>query len=114
MAKGTSNNKANGGGKWIRSEKRASIYRRDGYRCVYCGEHIADPEVGTLTLDHVLAQELGGTNDAGNLVTACLACNSGKGKKTTAQFFAYLRGRGVDTAEVARRIRNATRRTIKR
>jgi len=112
MAKGTSNNKANSGGKWIRTEKRAAIYRRDNYRCVYCGEHVADPEVGTLTLDHVLAQELGGTNEANNLVTACLSCNSRKGKKTTTQFVAYLQSKGVDTEGIAKRIRNATRRKL--
>jgi len=55
---------------------RERIFRRDGYRCVYCGE-VFPPE--TLTLDHVQPKLKGGDRSEGNLVTACRACNTEKG-----------------------------------
>ena len=55
---------------------RERILRRDGYRCVYCGE-VFPPE--ELTLDHVQPKMRGGDQSEGNLVTACRACNAQKG-----------------------------------
>ncbi len=54
---------------------RFEILRRDGHVCRYCGS--AAPDV-KLTVDHVLPEALGGSDDASNLVTACDSCNSGK------------------------------------
>lgn len=54
---------------------RFEILRRDNHTCYYCGRK--PPEV-ELTIDHVLPQALGGTDDATNLVTCCKECNSGK------------------------------------
>lgn len=54
---------------------RYEILRRDNHTCRYCGG-IA-PEV-ILTVDHVVAVALGGSDDPGNLVAACKDCNSGK------------------------------------
>ncbi len=51
---------------------RRHVYARDGYRCVYCGRKGRSI---LLTIDHVHPVVLGGTNDPGNLVTACRACN---------------------------------------
>lgn len=79
------NRGANGsnGSKWIRPEKRRRIYRRDGWRCVWCtepvgltGEWAKEACVDLATLDHVLPRGDGGTNDAHNLITACRRCNS--------------------------------------
>lgn len=55
---------------------RFQILRRDNHACRYCG---ATAPKAKLTVDHVVAQALGGTNAPGNLVTACQPCNSGKG-----------------------------------
>jgi len=91
------------GSKWCRPSTRQAIYNRDGFCCAYCG---ASAEDGTLlTLDHVLAVELGGTNDPTNLVTACFSCNSAKQDKTTREWFLYLRDGGTDTAKIGPRIR---------
>lgn len=49
------------------------IFRRDNYRCVYCGSN------EELTIDHVLPVSKGGGNTWQNLVTACLPCNRYKG-----------------------------------
>ena len=55
---------------------RARIYKRDGYKCVYC----ESPK--NLTIDHVLPKSRGGTNRWTNLVTCCGQCNRKKGDKT--------------------------------
>lgn len=52
------------------------MFKRDHFTCVYCGR--SAPEV-VLHVDHVLPVSEGGTNDIGNLVTACADCNLGKG-----------------------------------
>lgn len=61
--------------KWIATAIRLSVYARDGFACVYCGDR------NRLTLDHVVAVSRGGTDNAENLVTACKSCNSSKGAK---------------------------------
>jgi hypothetical protein len=55
---------------------RERIFARDGHRCVYCAG-LFPPE--QLSLDHVQPRARGGDNSPGNLVTACLACNTRKG-----------------------------------
>ena len=52
---------------------RQELFARDGWRCHYCGEEVAE---GTVTLDHVMPQARGGDNSPDNLVTSCLMCNS--------------------------------------
>lgn len=54
---------------------RFEILRRDGHTCRYCG--CSAPEV-KLTVDHVVAVALGGSDDPSNLVAACADCNNGK------------------------------------
>lgn len=54
---------------------RFEVFKRDGFRCVYCG---ATPSSTVLRVDHVLPVKRGGTDDASNLVTACHDCNGGK------------------------------------
>jgi 5-methylcytosine-specific restriction endonuclease McrA len=86
------------GSKWIRREKRLRIYARDGWRCVWCQCSVIDGReraerlaanpldavarcIALATLDHFLPRTCGGTNDAGNLVTSCVACNEKRGEK---------------------------------
>lgn len=63
--------------------KRNQIFDRDGYRCVYCGEQFA-PDA--LTLDHVQPRVRGGDRSEGNLVTACMGCNTLKGHQRLSGF----------------------------
>ena len=63
--------------------KRHQIFERDGYRCVYCGEQFASEE---LTLDHVQPRIRGGDRSEGNLVTACMGCNTLKGQRRLSRF----------------------------
>jgi 5-methylcytosine-specific restriction endonuclease McrA len=63
--------------------KRNGIYRRDEYRCVYCGLQFPEDE---LTLDHVQPRVRGGDRSEGNLVTACRGCNTLKGQRRLSEF----------------------------
>lgn len=63
--------------------RRDEVFARDGYRCVYCGLTFPAEE---LTVDHVQPRVRGGDNSAGNVVTACGACNALKGHRRLAQF----------------------------
>lgn len=58
---------------------RENIYKRDDYRCQYCGE---EKERHELTWDHVFPQSRGGETDWSNIVTSCEPCNHGKGDRT--------------------------------
>lgn len=62
----------------ISKSTRFRIFARDGFVCRYCGEQ--PPEV-KLVIDHIKPVIEGGTNDDANLISACQACNGGKGRK---------------------------------
>ncbi len=73
---------------WLANKKRVTIPRdmrfsilmRDGFACRYCGDK---PPQKQLVVDHVTSIEDGGARtDFDNLVTACIPCNSGKGKRS--------------------------------
>ena len=83
----------------------AALHARDGYHCRYCGLPVIRPDVRKLACtlypqvvtwsstnisqhagfqalwaqyDHVVPHSFGGTNDLGNVVVSCTACNFGK------------------------------------
>jgi len=57
---------------------RFEVFKRDSFRCQYCGR--AAPDV-TLHVDHIDPVANGGDNDLLNLVTSCVECNAGKGAR---------------------------------
>jgi 5-methylcytosine-specific restriction endonuclease McrA len=57
----------------IPSDVRWTVFRRDRYRCRFCGSH------HDLTIDHIYPVSRGGTNELTNLQTLCRRCNSSKG-----------------------------------
>jgi HNH endonuclease len=59
----------------VSKRTRFEIFKRDGFRCVYCG---ATPNTTVLHVDHVEPKAKGGTDDPSNLVTSCQPCNGGK------------------------------------
>lgn len=98
---------------WCRLSTRLAIYNRDGFCCVYCGA--AGEERGTgLTLDHVLACELGGTNDATNLVTCCGSCNSAKQALSMRGWLGRLRDKGLDATKIGASVRRQVKRPLDR
>lgn len=60
----------------ISKSRRFRIFMRDNFMCRYCG---ARGEGVVLHVDHIDPVSGGGSNDDGNLVTACQPCNAGKG-----------------------------------
>lgn len=60
----------------INPKVRFEVFKRDQHQCRYCGH--GPPDV-KLEVDHVIPVAEGGRNDIDNLVTACAACNRGKG-----------------------------------
>lgn len=59
----------------VSTRTRFEIFKRDGFRCVYCG---AAPTSTVLHVDHVVPKSKGGSDDPSNLVTSCQSCNGGK------------------------------------
>jgi hypothetical protein len=55
----------------ISRKRRRAILAAHGGACHYCGGFAG-------TVDHIVAPSSGGTDDLGNLIPACLACNSAK------------------------------------
>lgn len=55
---------------------RSAVFERDDFTCQYCGAHGV-----ALECDHVTPISRGGTNEMGNLVTACRKCNKKKRDK---------------------------------
>jgi hypothetical protein len=62
----------------ITKKIRFEIFKRDSFKCQYCGK--SAPEV-VLQVDHIMPRKEGGTDDIENLITACVDCNQGKGKR---------------------------------
>jgi 5-methylcytosine-specific restriction endonuclease McrA len=54
---------------------RRSIWKRDQYRCQYCG---TKPNQDECTLDHIVPRSRGGETSWTNCVLACYKCNSQK------------------------------------
>ena len=65
--------------KSIPKSVRFDVFKRDSFKCQYCGA--TAPDV-LLEIDHIHPVSKGGTNDVTNLITACQPCNSGKSDKT--------------------------------
>lgn len=59
----------------VSKRTRYEVLRRDNHACRYCGAMAPEAK---LTVDHVLPVALGGSDEPGNLVTACRDCNAGK------------------------------------
>lgn len=62
----------------ISKKTRFEVFKRDGFKCQYCGAH---PPGVLLHVDHIVAVAAGGENGIDNLVTACEPCNLGKGAR---------------------------------
>jgi hypothetical protein len=54
---------------------RKQVLERDAYRCQECGTHL------DLSVDHIVPEVLGGSDDLENLQTLCGPCNSRKGAR---------------------------------
>lgn len=62
----------------LSKKARFEVLKRDKFSCQYCGAKAPD---ALLHVDHVVPVVEGGGNDMLNLVSACAACNGGKGAR---------------------------------
>lgn len=67
---------------------RKNLYKRDGYRCQYCG---CKPRADEITIDHIVPQSKGGLSCFENCVLCCLRCNLKKADRTPEQAGMQLR-----------------------
>lgn len=61
--------------KAVSQKARFEVFKRDSFKCQYCGQ--SSPDV-ILHVDHIKPVSKGGDNSIINLITACQDCNSGK------------------------------------
>ena len=59
-----------------------TLFRRDGYLCMYCAQRFP---TGELSRDHVRPFSQGGQDTWNNVVTACRRCNNAKASRTPEQ-----------------------------
>jgi hypothetical protein len=94
MSRGANAGNRNQGSNWAHRPTRLRIYERDGWRCVWCGCRVAeytDPRrqrqhLALACLDHFKPRALGGTNEASNLLTSCVACNRWRGETSAVRY----------------------------
>lgn len=63
---------------------RRAIWKRDQYRCQYCG---ISPDYDESTLDHIIPKSRGGETSWTNCVLACYRCNSQKADREPHEAF---------------------------
>ena len=66
------------------TENRLKVFERDSYKCHYCGKQLTR---FTATLDHIQPVSKKGDNSLGNLITACLHCNSRRGSRPVMEMY---------------------------
>jgi HNH endonuclease len=76
--------------KSIPKSLRFEVFKRDSFKCQYCGA--SAPDV-MLQVDHINPVAKGGDNDITNLLTSCLSCNAGKSDKRLDDSSAVLKAR---------------------
>ncbi len=64
--------------KGLSKKTRFEVFKRDHFKCQYCGKNAPDV---ILEVDHIKPVSKGGTNGILNLITSCFDCNRGKGKR---------------------------------
>lgn len=69
--------KRNNEGKYAYKDIIALYAEQEG-RCAYCGITLYIDLPGDITVDHIVALKLGGSNNPENLSLACMSCNSSK------------------------------------
>ena len=61
--------------KALSKKTRFDVFKRDEFRCQYCG---TSPPSVILEIDHIKPVSKNGDNSEDNLITACFDCNRGK------------------------------------
>lgn len=88
--------------KQVSKSMRFKVFARDRFVCQYCGAH---PPAAILHVDHLHPVSKGGKNDIDNLITACEACNLGKGSRLLSDAPKSLEERAAEVAEREEQLR---------
>jgi len=67
----------------IDAATRRLVRERAGNRCEYCGMLQAQQSFPSFHVDHIIAQQHGGTDEPANLALSCYHCNLHKGSNLT-------------------------------
>lgn len=81
---------------------RFEVFKRDGFKCCYCGR--SPPDV-LLHADHIIAVSNGGTDDPTNLITACADCNLGKADVPLTSVVPLMERQAEEAQERAEQVR---------
>lgn len=82
--------------KAIGKKLRFEVFKRDGFKCQYCG---AVPPGVLLQADHIVPVAGGGDNSIDNLITSCQPCNIGKGANSLQAIPKSLREKAAEVQE---------------
>lgn len=86
---------------------KAALYGEQGGFCNGCHNHIVP---SGLVVDHIIPRSKGGSDEKENLQLLCPVCNSSKGDKDMAEWYAWIKENDADRwadIEMRRRLRNA-------
>lgn len=86
----------------ISKKTRFEVFKRDGFKCQYCGAH---PPSVLLHVDHINPVFLGGVNNPENLITSCAPCNLGKGARSLTAIPKSLAEKAAETEEREKQIK---------
>jgi 5-methylcytosine-specific restriction endonuclease McrA len=79
---GHTGNPGNTRGDYVPPLNNQTLFRRDGYLCLYCAQRFVAAE---LSRDHIQPLSRGGRDTWTNVATACRRCNNAKASRTPEQ-----------------------------
>ncbi len=88
--------------KAISTRTRFEVFKRDGFKCLYCGR---TPPSVLLHVDHIIPVCSGGDNSRDNLATSCDKCNLGKSGVSLTAIPKSLEERAAESIEREKQVR---------
>ncbi len=88
--------------KAISTRTRFEVFKRDGFKCLYCGR---TPPSVLLHVDHIIPVCQGGDNSRDNLATSCDKCNLGKSGVSLAAVPKSLQDRAAESIEREKQVK---------
>lgn len=89
---------------------RLPMRRGVWYRCVHCGGWF---NKSNITVDHIIAKRLGGTDDIWNLQPMCKSCNSSKGKNSNTTEIGYAMIRATVHGDLGKAVGGMAKQKVK-
>ena len=79
-------------------DKKQAVWKKANGLCAHCGKQIIPSKQ---TIDHVIPQSIGGTDDFRNLMPLCKMCNGSRESKKVniAEYYKYASPFAISDAE---------------